>query len=390
MVGVTQVAWNRTPEEVRVEIRQRIGAGEGADETAAAVGVTVRTVYRVIAEAGGMPCRRVVRSPFRLSLADREEISRGLRADETFAAIAARVRRHPSTIGREVAAGGGRVRYRAWRADRLAGERMARPKPEKLAGNASLRATVEVLLVEGCSPEQIAGRLPLEFPDDDKMRVSYETIYRSLFLQGRGALRKELISCLRSGRARRRPQRRQVTGRGRIKDMVMISDRPGEVEDRAVPGHWEGDSLMGGTNTHSAIGTLVERSSRMVLLFPLGADHSAEHTRIKLAETILTLPERMRRTLTWDQGKEMAQHAQFTIDTGVQVFFCNPHAPWERGSNENTNGLLREYFPKGGDFRHITQADCDAVAELLNNRPRKTLGYHTPLESYTEHLASTA
>ena len=230
----------------------------------------------------------------------------------------------------------------------------------------------------------------MEFPDDDRMRISHETIYASLFLQGRGALRKELIQCLRTGRARRHPQRRAVTGKARIKDMINISERPAEVEDRAVPGHWEGDSLMGGTATHSAIGTLVERSSRLVLLFPLGADHSAENTRRKLTEMILTLPDKMRRTLTWDQGKEMAQHTQFTIDTGVDVYFCDPHSPWQRGSNENTNGLLREYFPKGGDFRQLTQADCDAVAELLNNRPRKTLGFKTPLESYAELLASTA
>jgi IS30 family transposase len=314
----------------------------------------------------------------------------GARAGDTNVAIAARVGFHPSTIGREFAAGGGRDSYRPFHADRLAADRRARPKPEKLALNDELRAAVEVSLMAGFSPEQTSGRMPLEYPDDDAMRISHETIYASLFVQGRGALRKELVKCLRSGRARRRSHRRGVTGKGRIKDMVNISERPAEVEDRAVPGHWEGDSIMGGTATHSAIGTLVERSSRLVLLFPLGADHSAEHTRIKLTEIIQTLPDKMRRTLTWDQGKEMAQHAQFTIDTGVDVYFCDPHSPWQRGSNENTNGLLREYFPKGGDFRHLTQADCDAVAELLNNRPRKTLGFKTPLEFYGELLATTA
>ena len=357
---------------------------------AAAVGVTIRTVYRVIAEAGGMPCRRVV-SPCRLSLADREEISRGLQAGETYTVIGARVGRHVSTISREVATGGGRDGYRAWRADRHAGLRRSRPKAEKLAVVAGLAAAVEVGLRQGWSPEQISGRLPMEFPDDNEMRVSPETIYRSLFLQGRGALRKELVSCLRSGRTRRRPQRRGVTGQGRIPDMVMISDRPAEIEDRAVPGHWEGDLILGGTASASSIGTLVERSSRLVLLFPLGRDRTAEHTRIKLAETIQTLPVQMRRSITWDQGSEMAGHARFSIDTGIQVYFCDPHSPWQRGSNENTNGLLRQYFPKGANLAHVTQADCDAVAASLNNRPRKTLGYKTPLESYTELLlASTA
>jgi IS30 family transposase len=390
VVGSGRVAWNRTAEEIRVEIRRRIGAGEGPQGVADAVGVTVRTVFRVIAEAGGMPCRQVVSSS-RLSLADREEISRGVQVGETYTVIAARVGRQVSTVSREVAAGGGRQEYRAWRADRQAGLRRSRPKAEKLAVVAGLAAAVEVGLLQGWSPEQISGRLPMEFPDDNEMRVSPETIYRSLFLQGRGALRTELVRCLRSGRTRRRPQRRGVTGQGRIPDMVMISERPAEIEDRAVPGHWEGDLILGGTASASAIGTLVERSSRLVLLFPLGQDRSADHTRRQLAETIQTLPVQMRRSITWDQGKEMARHARFSIDTGVQVYFCDPRSPWQRGSNENTNGLLRQYFPKGADLRHVTQADCNAVAASLNNRPRKTLGFKTPLESFTELLlASTA
>jgi IS30 family transposase len=325
-----------------------------------------------------------------LSLADREEISRGLQAAESFVVIAARVGRHPSTIGREVAADGGRQRYRAWRADRLAVGRMARPKPAKLVVNRALAAAVEVLLEQDLSPQQIAGRLPLEFPDDDEMRVSHETIYRSLFLQGRGGLRKELAKCLRTGRARRRPHRRAVSGSGQIKYMVMIAERPAGIEDRALPGHWEGDLIMGSQASASSIGTLVERSSRLVLLFPLGTNHTAEHTRDRLAATIRTLPAQMRRSLTWDQGKEMSAHAKFTIDTGVQVYFCDPHSPWQRGSNENTNGLLRQYFPKGTDLSNVTQADCDAVAARLNNRPRQTLGFKTPIEFYTELLASTA
>jgi transposase, IS30 family len=390
MAGSGRVAWNRTPDEVRDEIRRRIAAGEGPSEVADAMGVVVRTVFRVIAEAGGMPCRRVV-SGCRLSLADREEISRGLHAEDTLSAIAVRIGRHVSTVSREVKAGGGRDLYRAWRADREASQRRARPKTEKLAAIPRLGAAVEVGLLQGWSPEQISGRLPMEFPDDHEMRVSPETIYQSLFLQGRGALRKELVHCLRSGRTRRRPQRRAVTGRGRIPDMVMITERPAEIEDRAVPGHWEGDLLLGGTASASSLGTLVERTSRLVLLFPLGQDRSAEHTRVKLAETIQTLPAQMRRSITWDQGSEMAGHARFSIDTGVQIYFCHPHSPWERGTNENTNGLLRQYFPKGADLRHVTQDDCDAVAASLNNRPRKTLGFKTPLESFTELLlASTA
>jgi transposase, IS30 family len=255
--------------------------------------------------------------------------------------------------------------------------------------NASLRMAVEFMLEQKFSPEQIAGRLPLEFPDDESMRVSPETIYLSLFVQARGGLRKELVTCLRSGRVQRRSHSRPGS-KGKIKDMAMIADRPAEIEDRAVPGDWEGDLILGGAASKSSIGTLVERSSRLVLLFPLGQDRSAEHTRLKLTETIQTLPAHMMRSITWDQGTEMAQHAQFSIDTGVQVWFCDPQSPWQRGTNENTNGLLRQYFPKGSDLSQITQATCDAVATQMNNRPRKVLGYKTPLESYTELLALTA
>lgn len=393
MVGLgsrSRIAWNRLPDEVRAEIRRRIGAGDGPKEVAASMRVSLRSVFRVVADAGGMPCRQVGRSAVRLSLADREEISRGLEAKETFTVIGARLGRHSTSISREVALDGGRDTYRAWRADRLAHQRASRPKTEKLALIPQLAAAVDVMLVQGWSPEQIAGRLPLEFPDDKDMRVSHETIYRSLFLQGRGALRKELVSCLRSGRAKRRPQRRGVTGKGKIKDMVMISERPADIEDRAVPGHWEGDLILGSVTSRSSIGTLVERSSRLVMLFPLGPDRTAEHTRIRLAETIQTLPEQMRLSITWDQGAEMSTHAQFSIDTGIQVYFCDPHSPWQRGTNENTNGLLRQYFPKGTDLSQVTQATCNAVAAQLNDRPRKTLGWKTPLESFTQLLAMTA
>jgi IS30 family transposase len=389
MVG-TRLVWNRLPDEVRSEIRRRVVAGDRAEDIALALGVGERSVFRIVAQAGGMPPRWDTRSSSRLALRDREEIWLGLERGDTFVSIAGRVGRDPSTISREVARNGGRDGYKAWRADQHTHLRAARPKPEKLALNKALALAVEYMLEQHCSPEQIAGRLPLEFPDDQDMRVSHETIYQSLFVHGRGALRKELVSCLRSGRITRRSHGRAVTGKGKIKDMAMIADRPPEADDRAIPGDWEGDLILGSLASKSSIGTLVERSSRLVVLFPLGKDRTAERTRLALAEAIQTLPRQMIRSITWDQGKEMAEHAQFSIDTGVQVWFCDPHAPWQRGTNENTNGLLREYFPKGTDLSQITQATCDAVATQMNNRPRKILGFKTPLESFTELLALTA
>jgi len=386
----TRKARRRLTYELKLEVRRRVVAGERPWDVALGVDLAVRSVFRIVAEAGGMPPRWDSRSSSRLLLADREEISRGLERGDTLAVIAGRVGRHPSTVGREVARNGGRGSYRAWRADEDTHRRAARPKPEKLSLNKPLALAVEYLLEQRCSPEQIAGRLPLEFPDDEDMRVSHETIYQSLFVHGRGALRKELVACLRSGRITRRPHKRAVNGRGKIKDMAMIADRPPEVEDRAIPGDWEGDLILGSVASRSSIGTLVERSSRLVLLFPLGQDRSAERTRIALAAAIQTLPRQMIRSITWDQGREMAEHAKFSVDTGVQVWFCDPHAPWQRGTSENTNGLLRQYFPKGTDLSQITQATCDAVATQMNNRPRKVLGFKTPLESFTELLALTA
>jgi len=389
MVG-TRLAWNRLSDEVRVEIRRRVAAGERPRDVADVLGVGVRSVFKIVAQAGGMPPRWNGRCSSRLSLADREEISRGLEHGHTFASIAGRVGCHATTISREVDRNGGRVSYRAWRADQDTHLRAARPKLEKLATNHVLALAVEYMLGQRFSPEQISGRLPLEFPDDEDMRVSHETIYQSLFVHGRGALRKELVSSQRSGRITRRPHARAVTGRGKINDMAMIADRPPQVDDRAIPGDWEGDLIIGSTASKSSIGTLVERTTRLVVLFPLGQDRSAERTRVKLTEAIQTLPHQMMRSITWDQGKEMAQHAQFTIDTGVQVWFCDPHSPWQRPTNENTNGLVRQYFPKGTDLSQVTQATCDAVATQMNNRPRKILGFKTPLESFTELLALTA
>jgi IS30 family transposase len=244
------------------------------------------------------------------------------------------------------------------------------------------------MLTRKCSPQQIARRLRVEYPHDPEMWVSHETIYQSLFVQGRGSLRKELHRCLRSGRATRRPRGRRDQGRGRIPNMVMISERPAEIEDRAVPGHWEGDLVMGAGN-RSAIGTLVERQTRYVLLCRLPNGHHADAVRDAITKRIRTLPTQLRRSLTWDQGKEMSQHIAFTVATGIQVYFCDPHSPWQRGTNENTNGLLRQYFPKGTDLTSHSQQHLNAVARELNGRPRQTLNWLTPSERLTELIATT-
>ena len=272
-------------------------------------------------------------------------------------------------------------------AHRRAAQRARRPKTTKLAANPRLCARVDADLKKLWSPGQIAARLRREFGDDHSMRISHETIYKSIYVQGRGELRRELARCLRTGRARRVAQGR-LEKRGRIPAMVMISERPPEVEDRAVPGHWEGDLLVG-KNGKSAIGTLVERSTRFVMLFPLRQGRTAEQVRTAMTEAIQTLPACLRRTLTWDQGKEMAEHVRFKLDTGVEVYFCDPHSPWQRGSNENTNGLLRQYFPKGVSLRGFTDSDLQAAADSLNGRPRETLEWQTPAEKLAELVAST-
>jgi IS30 family transposase len=376
-----------------------------------------------------------------LSFAEREEIAL-LRAQQCgVREIARRLRRSPSTISRELrrnaATRSGRLEYRAstaqWHADRHA----RRPKQAKLAVNTQLRAYVQERLAgsvqrpdgtaakgptvrswagrrhgprqdrrwaKSWSPEQISRRLRLDFADDESMRVSHEAIYQSLYVQGRGALRRELTACLRTGRALRVPRAR-VRGRGKnfVTEEVMISQRPAEAEDRAVPGHWEGDLIIGLAS--SAIGTLVERSSRFTMLLhlppmtdqgppvkngPAVAGHGAEAVRDAIASTITTLPEQLRRSLTWDQGTEMAQHAQLRIETGLPVYFCDPHSPWQRASNENTNGLLRQYFPKGTDLSRHSAEDLEAVAATLNSRPRKALGWRTPAEALNQYLLTEA
>jgi IS30 family transposase len=371
----------------RLEIRRLIRSGEPYRVAAAAVGTTIKTVGRLMWATGGLPPRGRDRSALRLSVAEREEISRALLAGTSLRAIARGLGRAPSTISREVARNGGRRRYRAWRAETWTIRRAGRPKAAKLARSARLRAEVERLLGLRWSPEQIAQRLRWEHPDDREMRVSHETIYQSLFVQARGALRRELHACLRSGRVRRRARHRTARP-GVLTDMVLLSERPAEVEDRAVPGHWEGDLIIGG-RSHSAIGTLVERQTRYVLLVALPAGRSAPAVRDALAARILTLPEQLRRTLTWDRGHEMAEHVRFTVDTGVQVYFCDPRSPWQRGSNENTNGLLRQYFPKGSDLSVHSQAHLDDVARELNDRPRQTLGWMKPSEALAKIVALT-
>jgi transposase, IS30 family len=372
---------NRLSGGDRLEILERVAAGEGLVRVAAAVGCGVSSVKRVLVAAGGRPSRRSRRRPrsrLRLSLAEREEIRAGIAAGDSFRAIARRIGRAPSTVSREVGGVGGRGGYRATRAEDRACLAARRPKRSKLACDARLRGAVATLLERRFSPQQISATLKRELPDNPEMRIAPETIYQSLYVQARGSLRKELARYLRSGRCRRKP-RRGPTGQGRIPAMVALSQRPAEVADRAVPGHWEGDLIVG-KQGRSFIGTLVERQTRFVLLIHLGRDATTETVTAKLAEQIVRLPQQLRLSLTWDQGREMARHADFTVATGVKVYFCDPHSPWQRGSNENTNGLLRQYFPKGTDLAVHGQVELDRVAAELNGRPRQTLDWNTPAE----------
>jgi IS30 family transposase len=324
---------------------------------------------------------RVISARF-LSVEERIEIADLHRQRVSVREIARQLSRAPSTISRELRrnAHPGSGDYRPWAAQRRAARRRARPKQGKISQNPRLRDTIADGLRRKWSPEQISKRLRLKFPERPEMHVTHETIYQALYVQGRGELRRELARCLRTGRAVRRPQRRPDRRRQRFQSpMLMISERPAEVDDRAVPGHWEGDLILGARH-QSAIATLVERSTRYVLLAHLPQGYAAEQVRDALVATIATLPAHLRRSLTWDQGTEMGAHHQITMATDMPIYFCDPGSPWQRGSNENTNGLLRQYFPKGSDLSRHSTEDLAAVAAELNGRPRKTLGWETPAE----------
>lgn len=359
-----------------VDIAKEIGC------SAPMVGVMARSGRHLDAKPLGWKPRQGC-----LTIDEREQILLGINRGDTFTAIAGQLGRTVSTISREVKRGGGRCEYSAWRAHERARQQTRRPKPFKLRPGRLLEE-VASRLEQLWSPDEIAVRLRLDHADDPQMRVSHETIYQSLFVQGRGELRRELARCLRSGRTARKP-RGAIEGRGRIPGMVMLSQRPAEADDRAVPGHWEGDLILG-QGSRSAVGTLVERSTRMTLLLHLPDGKSAEQVEAAMREAVSKLPSSLARTITWDQGAEMSKHAAFTIATGIPIYFCDPHSPWQRGSNENTNGLLRQYLPKGTDLSVVSREELDAIQDSLNGRPRKTLGYLTPSEKLAEFLAPTA
>ena len=316
---------------------------------------------------------------------EREIISRQLAIGSYFRQIGRLLKRDHTVVSREVARNGGRSAYRVIPAQRRADEERARPKPRLLEENTALHDAVNSGLEQKWSPKQISKRLRQDFPDDDTMRVSHETIYQCLYLQARGELRTQLKIALRRGRTRRVSRSRTAVARGKIRDMVNISSRPVEAEDRAVPGFWEGDLIIG-KGGKSQVATLVERTSRYVMLVRIPYDRTAERVAALLAQKMETLPDFLRNSVTWDQGKEMANHAHFTVKTGIDVYFCDPHSPWQRGTNENTNGLLRQYFPKGTDLSVYTQAELDAVADELNNRPRQTLDWLKPTEVLNQFL----
>jgi IS30 family transposase len=386
-MGRPDGTWTKFSPEVRREVLRLRAEGLSLEQIGARLGVSRSGVRLVVAPTGGVIRRdALVVSGRRLSLDERVEIRVGLERGWSYRRIGVGVGRSPSTICREVAANGGRGGYRPMAAHQRAFERARRPKPTKLAADALLCGRVIEGLEAWESPQQIARRLRKQAIGGGSVgTVSHETIYKSLYVQGRGELRRELARCLRTGRAARKPQGRLET-RGRIPHMVMISQRPAEADDRAVPGHWEGDLLLG-KDGKSQIATLVERSTRYVMLAKI-ANRKAETVTTALAQLVTRLPEHLWRSLTWDQGREMSLHQFFTIQTGIPVYFCDPHSPWQRGSNENTNGLLRQYFPHGTSLRNHSQEDLDRAAISLNGRPRETLDWHTPAECLTPLLVA--
>jgi len=376
---------HRLTSEQKQVIAERAAAGVPSRQIAREIGRAHRTVHDYVEALRRRPPKPRCRSGRHLSMAEREEISRGLVAGQSLRSIAVGLDRSVSTVCREVARNSGRRGYRATRAEDRAWVCGRRPKQAKLAARDELRGLVEDRLWLQWSPQQISRWLRVEFASRPEMQVSHETIYMSLFVQGRGALRKELTRELRRGHATRRPRSYSTyNGQGRLRGVLHISQRPAEAQDRAVPGHWEGDLLLG-TST-SCIATLVERHSRFVMLVKIPGRRTSFEVTTALAARIQTLPAELFRSLTWDQGKEMSEHVKFTIDTGVQVYFCDPSSPWQRGSNENTNGLLRQYFPKGKSMAGYTQADLDDIAARLNVRPRQTLDWMTPSQKLAQAL----
>ena len=385
---MARAAWRRLDAAERSELWRRWEQGESAEAIARALGRARTAVRYTLGQRGGYAPAARRRAEMQLTQAQREEISRGISAELSAGAIAMRIGKARSTVTREIKRNGGRCVYRAMRAEAAAWRRAQRPKSCLLQQHARLRRYVARGLCHQWSPEQIATRLVQDYPDEHSMRVSHETIYRSLYVQTRGVLRKELSQHLRSGRKLRhsRAARNAGQGRGQILDAISISQRPAEAADRAVPGHWEGDLLSGKANSH--IATLVERHSRFVMLVKVPSKETAPVVKA-LTRKIKTLPSALRKSLTWDRGKEMADHKRFTVATHVQVYFCDPRSPWQRGSNENTNGLLRQYFPKGTDLSVHSQAHLDFVAKRLNQRPRETLQFRTPAEKLSETVALT-
>jgi IS30 family transposase len=372
----------------RVEVWRRWKAGESLHAIGRALGKDHVVVRLLLVRHGGIapPARR--RSPSSLTLAEREDISRGIASGCSMRVIAQGLSRAGSTVSREIARHGGRAQYRANEADQQAWESARRPKPCRLAIHSKLQEIVASKLILDWSPRQISGWLKQQYPKDESLRVSHETIYRSLFLQARGVLKKALLQHLRFQRRIRRSRHASVHGhsQGRIVDAISIRERPAEIEDRAVPGHWEGDLLRGAGNSHVA--TLVERQSRFCMLVKVPSKDTAAVTAA-LSRHVRRLPATLRRSLTWDRGLEMAQHKNFSVATNVKVYFCDPQSPWQRGSNENTNGLLRQYLPKKADLSRFTQSDLDKIALRLNQRPRETLGFETPASRLRASVALT-